>query len=909
MVMKAMAAFGIIACAVGLLCSYACGAETWPTLHNDYQRSGYTEEVVRGPFERKWFRDFHGEMIASRVEAIVAEGKCFVPTFAGHVYALDIADGRTLWRYAAGGPIGHSPCWHEGKLYFGADEAFNAGGLYCVNASDGRLVWKYGTGAGLWTSPACDGEKVYVGDRAGVFHAVDAATGRPAWTFDTGYTILTPASFSADRRRIVFASEDMHVYCVDPEGRLLWKSRKLPGLSLRDHGPTIWKGLAIVRTNPGDGYHTAMGLNGDMLKRVQREIPLGPDDKVLLDDWGDYIVKETPRRRAAEKAAVVAYLGAHPDYETFFAMSLEDGERPWAAQVLYTCGLHNPATPPTFDPRTGRLYTFYRTAMTNYLRGIRRYSAVGELERESGLIGFSWPETRHNDWNNFAMIGDETQALSLMGNVLLCTHQGELKGLDLETMRAVDIYSARDTYGGIFGPAAVKGLFEGAKKLAEEGWLTGMPNEWHGPDRSIVAVAAGRIFWVVGSQVVCIAGPDVVRTATGGTEPPAMMKNKLDLIVGGNMTSAAQRFDEDLPRITIPDAAVEGLIESPPAADVRPAGGRLADEVRGRLDAEVSELVNGGPYAPFIVELGIVREEAYFTRTAETLQIVALALPHLSAGVRESAAAYLRSMVEGGAPLDEPVHAYAGAKAREIHDRGPGMRNYAGRAPRHTPGVEDLYSLWVCAHYADLWPLVLARVDRIEAVADAFLRKPFSFDHNDMRGDAAQRLNGQIAGVVGYIRIMQKAGRVDRVGAARERLKAMLAERVHHERADSRLVRFTDNGQGNASHNAKIPRYVDLVPEVAGFVARHAGEKFAYHVRGLDRQLPVWYQAWGERMIGGENYVSPPHLARGVFVGLADGLQVPAGELAKKLDQPWCRADLYYIEKASALLRRLDKTD
>ena len=72
--MKGLAAFVILACMVALPCSGASGSDMWPTLHNDYQRSGHTDEVLKGPFERKWFRDFHGEMIASRVEAIVAEG-------------------------------------------------------------------------------------------------------------------------------------------------------------------------------------------------------------------------------------------------------------------------------------------------------------------------------------------------------------------------------------------------------------------------------------------------------------------------------------------------------------------------------------------------------------------------------------------------------------------------------------------------------------------------------------------------------------------------------------------------------------------------------------------------------------------------------------------------------------------
>jgi len=94
----------------------------WPTLHNDYQRSGFTHEVVRGPYERKWGRDFHDEMIAMRCESLVAEGKVFLGTFAHHLYALDIADGQTCWRFQADGPIGASPCNHDGKVFFGSDD-------------------------------------------------------------------------------------------------------------------------------------------------------------------------------------------------------------------------------------------------------------------------------------------------------------------------------------------------------------------------------------------------------------------------------------------------------------------------------------------------------------------------------------------------------------------------------------------------------------------------------------------------------------------------------------------------------------------------------------------------------------------------------------------------------------------
>ena len=105
----------------------------WPTLHKDYQRSGYTDEFVQGPYERKWHRDFHDEMIATRVEAIVAEGNCFIGTFAGNMYALDVTDGDAMWNFTAAGPIGASPCYEEGRLYVGADEGFATGHLYCIN--------------------------------------------------------------------------------------------------------------------------------------------------------------------------------------------------------------------------------------------------------------------------------------------------------------------------------------------------------------------------------------------------------------------------------------------------------------------------------------------------------------------------------------------------------------------------------------------------------------------------------------------------------------------------------------------------------------------------------------------------------------------------------------------------------
>jgi hypothetical protein len=97
-----------------------------------------------------------------------------------------------------------------------------------------------------------------------------------------------------------------------------------------------------------------------------------------------------------------------------------------------------------------------------------------------------------------------------------------------------------------------------------------------------------------------------------------------------------------------------------------------------------------------------------------------------------------------------------------------------------------------------------------------------------------------------------------------------------------------------------------MTSEVGALLKAHVAGELTTNVRELMRDLPVWHQAFGERLIGGENYISPPNLARGLFAALADGVQASPEELARYLDQPWCKADLYYIEKCASLLRTLD---
>jgi hypothetical protein len=63
-----------------------------------------------------------------------------------------------------------------------------------------------------------------------------------------------------------------------------------------------------------------------------------------------------------------------------------------------------------------------------------------------------------------------------MGDILLSTHQGTVGGLRPETRKWFPVYNARDTYGGIFGPGALPGGWEGEKKFQRDGYLVNNGN-------------------------------------------------------------------------------------------------------------------------------------------------------------------------------------------------------------------------------------------------------------------------------------------------------------------------------------------------------------------------------------------------------------------------------------------------
>lgn len=139
--------------------------------------------------------------------------------------------------------------------------------------------------------------------------------------------------------------------------------------STRDCAPVILDGKAFVTTNPAASFHHAPGQSPKLLTAAQKALAVEADDKVVHDKWGGFSMKPTPRRIAAEQAAIVGFLKGNRWAQTVYAIDLKDGTEPYVPAALYTGGLHNSHPPVRRGTRWGGICGRWRRS---YRCGITR---------------------------------------------------------------------------------------------------------------------------------------------------------------------------------------------------------------------------------------------------------------------------------------------------------------------------------------------------------------------------------------------------------------------------------------------------------------------------------------------------------------------------------------------------------
>jgi outer membrane protein assembly factor BamB len=231
----------------------------WPMYGANERRTQAPPEIkLRPPFKVVWSRGI-GTLI--EFPAVVSHGVAYVGNYRGHVYALNMRNGKVIWRFKPrGGKMASSPAIVGDELVVhGMD-----GVVRVLDRRNGRLRWSKRIGSPIESSPIVSGGLDFFGAWNGRIYALDLRTRRLRWTTHAGYKITSSAAIAGKT-----------LYIGDYGGRLLALSTRTGRIRFarsvngRVYGtPAVAAGRVFVPSSTGNSL-TAFTTGGRYLWRVR----------------------------------------------------------------------------------------------------------------------------------------------------------------------------------------------------------------------------------------------------------------------------------------------------------------------------------------------------------------------------------------------------------------------------------------------------------------------------------------------------------------------------------------------------------------------------------------------------------------------------------------------------------------
>ncbi len=915
----------------------------WPMLGHDAARSGATPTEIRPPFARQWYRLFPEEGLMSGVQPVVADGCVYVGTLAGVVHAMDAQTGEDRWTFRAPGAVLHTCAADGGRVFFGCAD----GRIYGLRAADGALAWTVPTGAAVWNAPAIQAGTVFSGSRDGSLYAIRADDGKVLWTAATGGPLLCSPAVDARAGRVYVGSEDMHVYAFGlADGRRIWRSEKLPGVSLRGYHPVVAPdGSVLVTVTPAASLDRMAAVLLEMVKEVFGDFASwrhSKEENARLRE-ANFALLNQPETYPRQLDYLRRRLQDEPALQTFFVLDPATGRQRFVTPIVYSESMNGTGAPAVVAP-DGRVIVKYQVLLRSRYEHYSPFLNVGDLDTATGKITPLMDQSRTYGWHDsLLLVHDEQCQLSVAGRVLINTHQDNVNGLDLDTLRGYSEPFCRNIHEpqpdeavGIWAQ-----LLRGSPLPPGKEWLARGTAVYGGGSVIDVPVSiAGDSFYFIPTHEIN-AGVAVIacRRQADGRIQESVRAPAEQLPNDQWQEVQRRRWDWDtlgLPRL---DHVLKALPESVPGTRAQPLTEKAAQAVAEIADAQLDRFIweasvvrgapdpalppNGAgtsassaaspdqagelgqrlgcgireliqqPWRPLVFPAGKHPEEAYriFGDPTETLYTLARAYPYLDADLQAAIRRFVADWSSADGPLASPtgrrtLPADVGAvrSAYDVPEQLLRLADDFGRSP-----VARLYPLWLWAHVSGDWCKLERDWPQLRSLVDS---PPNSLDEDCH--------NGHVAGLIAYCRLAQRVQDQDAVQRGQQAARQAIRERLRYEFAYPQGGLITRVPVGRSIFG----RWRHLTPEVGRLLQAYAepAQRQLMEVY-VDYHRPTWWLAWNvELLLRNESPFSLPTMSAEIFAARARILHEPQDRLAAHVDLPWCRADLFYLQKLTACL-------
>ncbi len=837
----------------------------------------------------EWYRPIEA-FIPGRVQVIAAKNLLYLSTARG-LYAFHL-DGSVAWTYGTAMPLGHSPTIAGDVAYVGCFD----GRIHAVNANNGKpLGLSPPAQAGFQTNPLVVGGVVYMGSRDGYFYAWRLGQNEWVWRFPEpgkpplSGPILFSAAWHEKDQVIYFAANDGYAYALRPDGRLLWKSRKLPGEGFRSWWPVVHQDAVILAGSSSRRSGIAPQAAEPDLQGAQanyfftKGLPKGTIRSPRSPEgWLD-----TSRSVTTAKGTIPSnsdYTEDFPADRTYLVLKRADGQeyqydfdgdgKPEYAPILWWGTRGGNRYPPVVGA-DGNLYQTNLYFSDDWIPG----GHVSGWQLHTPFI--STPASR---W----VPSDEPLAYSAGGRFIYWNHCCD------RTAGAIDISVPNASFP-----------------------KEDPSREWWYFSYNLDSLIPGYSAMMDGLNLSRFSGlPDcpgpyggrngIYQSHTGDQNPPIPYQGKLYFHRGNSLIALSpdSKGAKKLP-----------LVPSPATAPVWPAG-PTADDVRNRLIDEVERILAAGHLRPGWGRHGLIdnaleracgdKLSDYWHHPADTHIALIGTLPHLPPELQSRVIDYLKKEMAAF-----PVHRYTTVgwgqgSARESFATLPpeasatkpsewdsnlftGWRPVQEGGPRVPPYF--FYALWKFAKVTGgASALFAGSRDRLPVVPAAETLIRFPFVHN-----------AYIAGYLGYLELEKLAGQ-EETPAVRKEL-----DRLMRLRAETFTTDTPYEGSAIASVEANcraltISRnFIFLVPELAAYLKTNAAGKVREALKEYERVAPYWFVSFPETGFG-EGTLSPLY-DRLLFLAKAYVLGASQEELIRYLDIPgFPTGDLFYLQFLTAAL-------
>jgi len=917
-----------------LLFAPALRAGDWPMLAHDPQRTGWAtaEDEVKFPTRRKWYRSFHEEGLACGLQPVIVDGLVYVGTMHGTMHAIDAETGKDVWTGRVGSGILHSAAVVDGKCFFGSLD----GKVYALAARTGEKCWTYQTGKGLWNAPVVAGGAVYIGGRDRFFYALSAANGELVWRTPVGGPFLCSPAY--DEGRIYAAAEDIVAYCLDArDGKILWKT-SLQGVTARAYHPVITGDLVMFRTMPGLGKHGPGDLFISILKKLGFQIPTWRDTKEQRQkkQEHDLPLLRDPEVQRKQIELVREEMSRRPGYRSFFVFDKRTGEEPFIAPVIWKESCGGTGTPPIVTP-DGRIIVKYAGYTWARYRTYSQFLQVGYLNPKSGFIKPIYdPDDRRAA--EFAIVHDEMCQFTGAGSSLYHARNGRpgAPGPGVESWDLVKegvSFLGYNVHWGIddLGPTNLLRVIKGQPLPFGLEFLTRGAGVFGGTGTyAAVSIADGTIYWVPGHEGRAQSMLIAIQHAEKHEEPRWRPTDKnmplydyrspenlrlirsqpldWDMLLSGygrcwpDKEKAIQPEDEDVAQRHADEAREyarqikdEELLKyiwevSIPARRVASGKNEKEAELTAELKRQVQEVLSAPLWVPLPYPNQMNHGWIYFDEPSEIFQALAHAYPFVGEKTQQEIRDYLSRTFQDNNPLTtERLNPGVGER-REYYDLSEDARLRTW--PLRPIGLERLYPLWAWAY----------ATGRSDALREAWPRiRPWLRSRpRNPNANKADFSNGRLSGLIAYVRLAHQFGDEEAEKEAVEITLDALRERIIREKQWP-LTKF----HLNYWNTGRPSRYLCITPEIGRLLHDHAfREHQALFARYITHHRPTWFLAWGPLTYhADETCMDHPINPWATFIGRAFVFGDNGNALRKWLDIPWCKADLYFIEKLAATMR------